>query len=730
MSVEGIPFLIDYIKEEPHMASKAILEERFAKISSKDDKNCISVKKAPEDATNEMAGDQSTEQTTKPKKSKTRLDSSKNPNTVELKTVKIKKTKFEQYLELEMKEGLSAKADLCLERQLAKKLKVIEGKLLGDDDGIGLLVEGIPSALDSFENEKDIGDESSRKSSKNCFSLRKCIKLKKSDREPEVEMVGDTAVVKSEPVETFRDEMGCEKVLAQISELVGNKNYVNSHRGSLLQTKSEECFQIRRRVRGLLNKLVESNIESIAGEIAPVFRSIARGDGSEIIIEEVLASFSEGPLVKEKYAAFFAAFVAGIASMVGIDFGAKLLASLAKCFEDEYLEENNHSLQNLTLLLSNLYVFGVCSSDLIYDLMIMLSKRLMEIDVSTILTILRCCGMNLRGDDPAAMKQFVLSVQNKANELKASTGNGGPNTSSKRMEFMLETICDIKNNKKRAKEDTPQLTRIQKWLHKLRVEDILIRGLKWSRLLDPGKKGQWWLPGDVVSITSNVEEVVRATVKESLESQKLLQLAGAQRMNTDVRRAIFCLIMSGEDYIDAFEKLLRLNLQGKQDREIMRVLVDCCLQEQVFNKYYSVVAMKLCSHDKNHKITLEYCIWDHYKGLESMQLLRSRNLSKFVSDMIVSFTLSLAMLKCVDFSGMVPKQIIHFKMLFETIFEQTDKLVWNIFTRLAVGPEYESLRNSIVFFIHKHVVVSGEKSLANKIKIANKALANVEGILI
>lgn len=34
-----------------------------------------------------------------------------------------------------------------------------------------------------------------------------------------------------------------------------------------------------------------------------------------------------------RYAATFAAFVAGMACLVGIDFGAKLLASLAKCFE-------------------------------------------------------------------------------------------------------------------------------------------------------------------------------------------------------------------------------------------------------------------------------------------------------------------------------------------------------------------------------------------------------------
>lgn len=98
----------------------------------------------------------------------------------------------------------------------------------------------------------------------------------------------------------------------------------------------------------------------------------------------------------------------------------------------------------------------------------------------------------------------------------------------------------------------------------LRVEDILIRGLKWSKLLDPDKKGQWWLSGDVVPLINNLEEVANTIEKESVEAQKLLQLASAQRMNTDVRRAIFCIIVSGEDYIDAFEKLLRLNLQGKQ----------------------------------------------------------------------------------------------------------------------------------------------------------------------
>jgi hypothetical protein len=101
----------------------------------------------------------------------------------------------------------------------------------------------------------------------------------------------------------------------------------------------------------------------------------------------------------------------------------------------------------------------------------------------------------------------------------------------------------------------------------LRVDDISIRGLTWSKLLDPDKKSQWWLSGDLVSATDNIENienVANKIDKDVAETQRMLQLAAAQRMNTDSRRAIFCIIMSGEDYIDAFEKLLRLELPGKQ----------------------------------------------------------------------------------------------------------------------------------------------------------------------
>lgn len=71
--------------------------------------------------------------------------------------------------------------------------------------------------------------------------------------------------------------------------------------------------------------------------------------------------------------------------------------------------------------------------------------------------------------------------------------------------------------------------------------------------------------------------------------------------------------MSSEDYVDAVDKLMRLKLKGKQEREIVRVLLDCCVQQRIYNPYFSLVARKLCTRHGNHRLTLQYSVWDRFK---------------------------------------------------------------------------------------------------------------------
>ncbi|OEL36657.1 Nucleolar MIF4G domain-containing protein 1 [Dichanthelium oligosanthes] len=542
------------------------------------------------------------------------------------------KSNFQEYLEMEMGGAVSMEEDLEMERRLAKKLKVKKGKLGGPDDGMDELFADLGFGGDfGSDDETKANDWNVEDDTKldRTNGKKKKKKVKKDDMETEELDVGDEEndwkmKKKKKKKKVKKDDMEMEE-----PDNGGEEN-TGKNKKKTKKVKKDDT------------EVEEPDDEDIDMD--------EENDGAALEFED-----GEAHLIRRRVRAF----VAGMACLVGIDFSAKILASIAKSFEDEYSKDDNISLRNLTLLFCYLCIFGVISSDLVYDLLSILSKRLTELDVSTVLTILQCCGMKLRGDDPGAMKDFVLSIQNSVNQLKLHSG---------------------------VREDgkTETLSR------RLKAEDFLLRGLTWSRLLDPDKKGQWWLSGDVPSTA------------------------------------------------DAFEKLLRLGLSGKQacihDREIIRVIVDCCLQEKMFNKYYTVLASKLCSHEKNHKFSLQYCIWDHFKELDNMEPNRSMNLAKLVAEMLSNFTLSLATLKIVNLANpveMTAERIAHFRMLFETLLQKDDTLVWNVFTRVAGLPELEILRDGIVVFIKQHVIAEGaRKDLSNKFKIAKKALDNTAGVLI
>jgi len=74
-------------------------------------------------------------------------------------------------------------------------------------------------------------------------------------------------------------------------------------------------------------------------------------------------------------------------------------------------------------------------------------------------------------------------------------------------------------------------------------------------------QGIWWLPS--AAELAGMDPLAKGLGQgEGGEwGAELLQLAAKQRMNTDVRRTVFCVVMGSEDYVDASERLLRLPLK-------------------------------------------------------------------------------------------------------------------------------------------------------------------------
>ena len=101
-------------------------------------------------------------------------------------------------------------------------------------------------------------------------------------------------------------------------------------------------------------------------------------------------------------------------------------------------------------------------------------------------------------------------------------------------------------------------------------------------------------------------------------------------MNTDIKKAVFQAIVSAEDYVQAFENLTRLNLKKQQEREIIKVLVHCCVQEKnLFNKFYGLLAQRLVKFDQqSYKYSLKYTLWDYLKTLGNYEVRQIANLAQ------------------------------------------------------------------------------------------------------
>lgn len=194
---------------------------------------------------------------------------------------------------------------------------------------------------------------------------------------------------------------------------------------------------------------------------------------------------------------------------------------------------------------------------------------------------------------------------------------------------MIETLTNLKNNKVKKLGEQNQggaavdrmkkfLTGLGKSRHVLSHEPLRV---SLEDLHSANTKGKWWLVGaawggdPLVDRQAARDEQAASQKAAKKEENDLVKLARKQGMNSDIRRSIFVVLMSSEDYVDACERLSQLNLTEVQQREIVRVLLHCCGNEKSYNPYYALVAQELCRKSHSYKITVQFCLWDFLRDL-------------------------------------------------------------------------------------------------------------------
>ncbi|KAJ3819076.1 hypothetical protein F5880DRAFT_1625766 [Lentinula raphanica] len=489
--------------------------------------------------------------------------------------------------------------------------------------------------------------------------------------------------------------------------------YIPPHlRSEAGNRSSEEDIKRTRRIKGFLNRMSEQNIASILDSVEEIYRDDRRHDVTSTITTLIIDTISSHSALLDSYIALYAAFVSSLHKIIGIEFAAYFVQNAVQRFEqhladstsqdesDESAEDKGKEASNLVVLLSELYNFQVISCVLIFDIIRTLSTfEIREFHVELLLQIVRNTGQQLRTDDPLAMKDIIQVIQNRL--------DGQEESLSSRTHFMLETLNNLKMNKVKRlgtqNQSGAAVERLKKFLsglnkkrHVLAHEPLRVT---LEDLHSAETKGKWWLVGAAWGgdplldrqegnhqTTIDVDRIGDVTA-----SSTLMELAKKHGMNTDIRRSIFVVLMSSDDYVDACDRLSQLKLTEVQQREIIRVALHCCGNEKVYNPYYALVCQHLCTISHSYKITLQYCLWDFLRdlgetnvggaevikglqgtgddfGVKSISSVRAKNLAQAFAWWIAKDSITLAVLKPIDFTKLKPQTDLFLRRLFTYMF--------------------------------------------------------------
>ncbi|RXK39733.1 hypothetical protein M231_02926 [Tremella mesenterica] len=360
--------------------------------------------------------------------------------------------------------------------------------------------------------------------------------------------------------------------------------------------ETENRRRLERKSQNLLNKVSEASLGSILAELEELYHAHSRNDVTTVLTDLIIQMISSRSNLLGSFVTLYATLVGALYRVIGTEFGAHFVYTLVSRYNtlagglspptllaETIYETPDASKEGLNLLtlIAELYNAQVVSARLIYDLIRHFlnsgseAEVIGEQEVEGLLKIMQSSGQQLRSDDSASLTDIVGVLRGKI--------KGKESTLTSRARFMIETLSNLKNGKQKSTQsDALSLERRRKFLSGLGRKQRLMASeplrVSLNDLLNADVRGKWWLVGAGWSGNPLAEvQPTRSRKKTKIdEEQALLKIARKQGMNTDIRKAVFIVLMTSEDYIHACDRLSALTMTEVQQREHVRVALHCC----------------------------------------------------------------------------------------------------------------------------------------------------------
>lgn len=138
-----------------------------------------------------------------------------------------------------------------------------------------------------------------------------------------------------------------------------------------------------------------------------------------------------------------------------------------------------------------------------------------------------------------------------------------------------------------------------------------------------------------------------------------------------LRETIYLVIMNSIDFEECAHKLMKLNIGRGHEEVLSKMIVDCCVQERTYLKFYGLLAQRFCSIDDIYKKFFFRLFVDNYTVVHRFTTAKIRNLAKVFSHLLLTDALDWHVLRCVTLTdeATTASSRIFLKILFQDLAE-------------------------------------------------------------
>lgn len=148
-----------------------------------------------------------------------------------------------------------------------------------------------------------------------------------------------------------------------------------------------------------------------------------------------------------------------------------------------------------------------------------------------------------------------------------------------------------------------------------------------------------------------------------------------------LRETIYLIIMNSVNFEECAHKLMKHNIGGGHEGELSRMIVDCCMQERTYLKFFGLLAQRFCAIDDVYKKHFFDLFIENYTVIHRLQTNKIRNVSKLFAHLLLTEALDWHVLRCVTLTeeATTASSRIFLKILFQDVgaFSDSSRRTWD-----------------------------------------------------